>query len=309
MNKKIAILIPCFNEEATIRKVINDFQLSVPDALVYVFDNASTDNTANIAIDSGAIVCKEPKKGKGSVVKRMFADVDADIYVIVDGDDTYEASKCPILIQKLLEENLDLIVGVRKVDGSIDAYRWGHVFGNWMLTNSVSLIFGAGFTDMLSGYRVMSKRFVKSIPISSKGFEIETEMTVHALQVGVSFDEIETIYNARPVGSESKLNTFKDGFRILVMILILFKDGRPFQFFSLISLLFFIMSIIFAFPLFITYSETGFVPRLPTVILSTGLMVLAFMSLISGIILDSLARLKLETKRANYLTLTSPRAD
>jgi len=309
MNNKIAILIPCFNEETTIQKVVNDFQSSVPEALIYVFDNASTDNTADIAKDSGAIVYKESKIGKGLVVKRMFADIDADVYVIVDGDDTYEASKCPIMIKKLLLENLDLLVGTRKVEDSIGAYRWGHIFGNWMLTNSVSIIFGTGFTDMLSGYRIMSKRFVKSMPILSKGFEIETEMTVHALQVGASYGEIETIYNSRPAGSESKLSTFKDGFRILGMILLLFKDGRPFQFFSLISIFFFISSIFFAYPIFITYSETALVPRLPTVVLSTGLMGLAFLSLISGVILDSLGRLKLEVKRANYLTLSSPRKD
>jgi len=306
MNNKIAVLIPCFNEETTIKKVVNDFQLSVPEALIYVFDNASTDNTADIAKDAGALVYREPKKGKGSVMKRMFADIDADVYIVVDGDDTYDADVCPLMVNKMLEEKLDLLVGIRKVEGNINAYRWGHVFGNWMLTTSVSMIFGAGFTDMLSGYRVMSKRFVKTMTISSRGFEVETEMTVHALQVSASFGEIETIYKERPEGSESKLSTFKDGFRILGMILLLFKDGRPFQFFSIFSIVFCTASIIFALPIFITYSETGLVPRLPTVILSTGLMVLAFLCLISGIILDSLGRFKLEVKRASYLTLSSP---
>ena len=305
MNKKIAVLIPCFNEEKTIKKVINDFKLAIPDSVVYVFDNASTDNTALIAKKAKAIVYSEKRKGKGIVMQRMFSDINADIYIVVDGDDTYEASKSSEMVERLIEENLDLLVGTRKVIDSIGAYRWGHVFGNWMLTSSVSLIFGKGFNDMLSGYRVMSKRFVKSMPIMSKGFEVETEITVHALQVGATFGEIDTIYNARPEGSISKLSTFKDGFRILFMILLLFKEGRPFQFFSIISIMFFSISVVFAFPIFITFSETGFVPRIPTTILSTGLMILSFLSLISGVILDSLSRLKLDLKRINYLSFNS----
>jgi glycosyltransferase involved in cell wall biosynthesis len=305
MKNKIAVLIPCYNEELTISRVVSDFQGSLPEATIYVYDNASTDNTSKVATKAGALVFQEPNKGKGNVVRRMFADIEANIYVIVDGDDTYEASKCPEMIEQVVNNNLDMVVATRKTTNSGGEYRWGHVFGNWMLTRSVSLIFGHGFTDMLSGYRVMSYRFVKSFPITSKGFEIETEMTVHALQVGASYQEIETMYDSRPEGSESKLNTFKDGFRILWMILLLFKGEKPFQFFGLLSLLFFVVSITLSIPLFTTYIETGLVPKIPTAVLSTGLMILSFFSLISGVILDSMSRLKLEGKRANYLSYKS----
>jgi glycosyltransferase involved in cell wall biosynthesis len=303
----VVVLIPCYNEEATIAQVVSEFKCAAPMASIYVYDNASTDKTSEVARQAGAIVRSEPRKGKGNVVRRMFADIDADIYVIVDGDGTYEASKCPEIVQQLIENNLDMIVATRKAVDSEEAYRWGHVFGNWMLTRSVSLIFGHGFTDMLSGYRVMSRRFVKSFPIMSHGFEIETEMTIHALQVGASYKEIETMYDSRPEGSESKLSTFKDGFRILGMILLLFKEEKPFKFFSLFSLFFFIVSIVLSVPVFITYVETGLVPRLPTAILSTGLMIMAFFSLISGVILDSLSRSRLESKRINYLAYKSPK--
>ena len=308
MMNKIAVLIPCYNEELTISRVVNDFQKSLPEATIYFYDNASTDNTSKVATKAGALVFQEPNKGKGNVVRRMFADIEANIYVIVDGDDTYEASKCPEMIDQLVNNNLDMVVATRKTTNSGGEYRWGHVFGNWMLTRSVSLIFGHGFTDMLSGYRVMSCRFVKSFPITSKGFEIETEITVHALQVGVSYEEMETVYDSRPEGSESKLSTFRDGFRILGMILLLFKEEKPFQFFGLLSLLFFMVSIVLSIPIFVTYVETGLVPRMPTAILSTGLMILSFFSLISGVILDSLSRSKLEAKRANYLSYKSLKA-
>ena len=301
----IAVLIPCYNEEAAINKVVHDFQLAVPSALIYVYYNASTDSTIEIATKAGAIVRTEPHKGKGNVMRRMFSDIEADIYIIVDGDDTYESSKCSEMINQLIDHNLDMVVATRKTENSSGEYRWGHVFGNWMLTRSVSFIFGHGFTDTLSGYRAMSNRFVKSFPIMSQGFEIETEMTVHALQVGASYQEIETIYDSRPEGSESKLSTFKDGFRILKMILILFKEEKPFQFFGAFSLLFFVVSIILSIPVFFTYLETGLVPRLPTAILSTGLIILAFLSLISGVILDSLSRSRSEVKRANYLSFKS----
>jgi len=307
MINNVAILIPCHNEESTIGSVIDDFKIALPEALIYVYDNLSTDNTSKVARDHGAIVRAEPNKGKGNVVRRMFSDVEADIYIMVDGDNTYEISRCPEMVNKLINNNLDMIVGTRKTDNGSGEYRWGHVFGNWMLTHSVSLIFGRGFTDMLSGYRVMSHRFIKSFPITSKGFEIETEMTVHALQVGASYAEVETLYDSRPEGSESKLSTFKDGFRILRMILVLFKEEKPFQFFGLFSLLFFVVSIVLSIPIFITYVETGLVPRLPTAILSTGLIILAFLSLISGVILDSLSRSRLEVKKNNYLAYKSPK--
>tara|TARA_B110000008_G_C16942930_1_gene553242 strand:+ start:180 stop:1133 length:954 start_codon:yes stop_codon:yes gene_type:complete len=301
----VAVLIPCFNEETTINKVVSEFLLEIPKASIYVYDNASTDKTATEASKAGAIVRFEPNIGKGNVVSRMFADIEADIYIIVDGDDTYEVSKCSEMITKLVEENLDMLVATRKTQNSLGEYRWGHVFGNWLLTRSVSLIFGKGFSDMLSGYRVFSNRFIKSFPILSTGFEIETELTVHALQVGASFAEFETNYESRPEGSESKLNTFIDGFRILGMILILFKENKPFQFFGLFSLLFFVISIILSIPLLLTYMEVGLVPRIPTAILSTGLMILSFFSLISGVILDSLSRSRLESKKANYLLYSS----
>jgi glycosyltransferase involved in cell wall biosynthesis len=303
----IVVLIPCYNEEATIAQVVSAFKRAMPTALIYVYDNASTDKTSEVARQAGAVVRNEPKKGKGNVVRRMFADIDADIYVIVDGDDTYEASKCPKMVQQLIENNLDMVVATRKAIDNEEAYRWGHVFGNWMLTRSVSFIFSQGFSDMLSGYRVMSRRFVKSFPIMSQGFEIETEMTVHALQIGASYKEIETMYDSRPEGSESKLSTFKDGFRILRMILLLFKEEKPFQFFGLFSLLFFVVSIVLSIPVFIAYVETGLVLRMPTAILSTGLMILSFFSLISGVILDSLSRSRLEAKKVNYLAYKSPK--
>jgi glycosyltransferase involved in cell wall biosynthesis len=303
----IAILIPCYNEESTIADVINNFIKYLPDTVIYVYDNASIDNTSKVAIKAGALVYKELNRGKGNVMRRMFADIEADVYVIVDGDGTYDASMCPKMIECLVNDNLDMVVGTRRTNNNDGEYRWGHIFGNWMLTRSVSLIFGRGFTDMLSGYRVMSRRFVKSFPIMSQGFEIETEMTVHALQVGASYQEIETMYDSRPEGSESKLSTFKDGFRILKMILILFKEEKPFQFFGLFSLLLSVVSIVLAVPVFFTYIETGLVPRLPTAVLSTGLMILAFFSLISGVILNSLSRLRLEVKKINYLSYKSPK--
>jgi glycosyltransferase involved in cell wall biosynthesis len=300
---KVAILIPCYNEEKTILEVVAEYKAALPDSTVYVYDNNSSDNTYNVAKEAGAIVYTEPNKGKGNVVRRMFADIDADIYVIVDGDGTYEASKCSEMIHRLIDNNLDMVVATRKAINSKDAYRPGHVFGNWLLTRSVSYLFGHGFTDMLSGYRVMSRRFVKSFPIISKGFEIETEMTIHALQMRVSYEEVGTMYDSRPEGSESKLSTFRDGFRILKMIFLLFKDEKPFHFFGLFSLFLFVFSIILAIPIFITYSETGMVPRLPTAILSVSLMILSFFSIVSGLILDGLSRSKLEVKRISYLSI------
>ena len=306
---RIAVLIPCHNEESTIAKVVGDFVSIVPEAVVYVFDNASEDNTCDIANKAGARVYSEPNKGKGNVTKRMFAEVEADVYVIVDGDDTYEASQCRKMVNKLIEENLDMVVATRKAKDTDNSYRRGHVFGNWMLTRTVSFLFGRGFTDMLSGYRIMSRRFVKSFPVLSKGFEIETEITIHALQVGASYEEVETLYSPRPEGSTSKLSTFGDGFRILGMIFFLFKEEKPFQFFGLLSLILFILSIVLFVPVFITYVDTGMVPRLPTAILSTGLMILSFLSLISGLILASLSRARLEIKRANYLSYPSPKGE
>lgn len=305
MNRSIAILIPCFNEELTISSVVTDFRNVLPQAKIYVCDNASTDNTSKLAEKSGAIVFHEKIRGKGNVIRRMFSDIEADIYIMVDGDNTYEARKSEEMVDVLINSNLDMVVGVRKTSNSDGEYRRGHVFGNWMLTKSVSLIFGSGFSDMLSGYRVMSRRFVKSFPIMSKGFGIETEMTVHALQIGASYAEEDTIYNSRPKGSESKLSTVKDGIKILGTIILLFKEEKPFYFFSIMSLLFFLVSLILSFPIFITYLETGLVPRFPTAILSTGLMIMSFSSFISGVVLDSISRSKLQSKKLNYLMYKS----
>jgi glycosyltransferase involved in cell wall biosynthesis len=305
----IAVIIPCHNEGASITAVINQFREFIPSAQIYVYDNASTDNTAEIARNVGAIVRAEPMKGKGNVVRRMFADIEADIYVMVDGDGTYDASKCPEMVKKLIDNKLDMVVGTRLAVDVNGAYRKGHVFGNWMLTYSVSFLFDQGFTDMLSGYRVMSRRFVKSFPVFSKGFEIETEMTVHALQIGASSGEIVTPYYSRIEGSESKLSTYRDGVRILKMILLLFKEVKPFYFFGLFSLFFFLVSVGFSMPLFLTWLETGLVPRFPTAILSTGLMILSFLSLVSGVILDSLSRARLEEKRMRYLTFSLPSSE
>ncbi len=300
----VAVLIPCYNEEATITKVINDFRLAIPSALIYVYDNSSTDKTAEIATKAGAIVRTEPSKGKGNVIRRMFADIESDIYIMVDGDDTYEASKSQKMVTQLVQKDLDMIVGIRKAIEVKKSYRRGHVFGNWLLTQTVAFLFGKGFNDMLSGYRVMSRRFVKSFPIISKGFEIETEMTIHTLQIGIPYGEVETAYNERPVDSESKLSTFRDGFRIISMIFFLFKEEKPFQFFGLIAILLLLVSIILFIPIFSTYINTGLVPRLPTAILSMGLITMAFFSLSFGVILDSLSRLRMESKKIHYLSLS-----
>ena len=301
---KIAILIPCYNEEAAIKKVVNDFQLAIPSALVYVYDNASTDKTVEIATKAGAIVRTEPNKGKGNVMRRMFSDIESDVYIIVDGADTYEASIAPKMIEQLVQEELDMVVGIRRSLEVKKSYRRGHVFGNWLLTRAVAFLFGKGFNDMLSGYRVMSRRFVKSFPIISKGFEIETEMTIHTLQIGIPYGEVETAYNERPMDSESKLSTFRDGFRIIKMIFFLFKEEKPFQFFGLIAILLLLVSIILLIPIFSTYISTGFVPRLPTAILAMGLITMAFFSLSFGVILDSLSRLRMESKKIHYLSLS-----
>ncbi|WPE17712.1 glycosyltransferase family 2 protein [Candidatus Thioglobus autotrophicus] len=303
--KKIAILIPCHNEENTIGSVIDSFFKYIPESKVYVYDNASVDGTSEIAKAHGAIVSYEPNKGKGNVVRRMFADIVADIYIILDGDETYDVSMAPLMVNKLIDENLDMVVGTRKATIAKDAYRSGHIFGNWLLTSAVSLAFNSGFTDMLSGYRIMSHRFVKSFPINSNGFEIETEMTVHALQLKTPFSEVETSYDARPEGSQSKLNTWSDGFRILGMIVLLIKEYKPFQFFGIFSIVFAIISFMLSVPIILTWIDTGLVPRLPTAILSMGVMILAVISLSSGIILDSVSRARLEKKRLQYLTLNS----
>jgi glycosyltransferase involved in cell wall biosynthesis len=302
----IAVLVPCYNEEAAVGRVIADFRAALPTAVVYVYDNNSRDRTAEVAAAAGATVRREPLQGKGNVVRRMFADVEADVYVLVDGDDTYHAASAPQLIAKLIGEQLDMVTGAR-VDNVQAAYRPGHRFGNLLLTSLATGIFGHRTEDMLSGYRVLSRRFVKSFPSLSAGFEIETELTVHALELRMPLAELPTPYKERPVGSVSKLSTFRDGFRILWLIGKLVKEERPVQFFGVGALVLAIISVIIAVPVFRTYVETGLVPRLPTAVLATGLMLLAFLSLVCGLILDTVTRGRREMKRLAYLALSAPR--
>tara|TARA_B110000008_G_C16964764_1_gene561519 strand:- start:2171 stop:3112 length:942 start_codon:yes stop_codon:yes gene_type:complete len=306
MNKslKLAVLIPCFNEETTIKKVISDFKSALPQASIYVYDNASQDSTSSVASLAGAVVFEEPNKGKGNVIRRMFADLESDIFIMVDGDATYDASMAPKMIDELVQNNLDIVIGTRTASDR-GAYRSGHVLGNKAITGAVSFIFKGGFTDMLSGYRAMSRRFVKTFPIVSSGFEIETEMAIHILQLGIPYKEIKTKYDPRPMGSESKLNTWSDGVRILKMIIFLFKEQRPFQLFGIFFLILMLLSLTLSIPLVITYIETGLVPRFPTAILVIGMTILAFVSLSAGIILDSVSRAKLENKRLHYLNFQS----
>ncbi|MGH8572626.1 MAG: glycosyltransferase family 2 protein, partial [Gammaproteobacteria bacterium] len=283
----IAVLVPCYQEEAAIARVVRDFKAALPDAAVYVYDNNSTDRTAAVARAAGAVVRLEPLQGKGNVVRRMFADVEADVYVLVDGDDTYSA---PGLVRRLLAERLDM-VNAAWVSTAEAAYRPGHRFGNLMLTTLVALVFGKRTMHMLSGYRVFSRRFVKTFPALAKGFEIETELTVHALDLRMPIAEIPTPYRQRPPpGSRSKLSTFKDGFRILWMIAKLVKEERPMESFSVTAAALALASVGFAWPIFATYMETGLVPRLPTAVLSTGLMILAFLALSCGLILETVTR-------------------
>jgi glycosyltransferase involved in cell wall biosynthesis len=302
---KIAVLVPCYNEEAAIATVVKDFRAALPGAAIFVFDNNSTDKTAAVARAAGAEVFQERHQGKGFVVRRMFTDVEADIYVLVDGDATYDAASANRMIARLLEERLDMVVATR-VDSEKAAYRAGHRTGNWLLTAFVAAMFGPTFNDMLSGYRVFSRRFVKSFPMLSAGFEIETELTVHALELGLAVAEIDAPYYARPEGSASKLNTWRDGYRILRTIIKLYRAERPQAFFVGIGIALAIASIGFAIPVFVTYMETGLVPRLPTAILSTGLMLLAFLSVAVGLVLDTVTRGRREIKLLAYLSHRAP---
>jgi len=298
---RIAVLVPCFNEEAAIGTVVRDFRKSLPSAAIYVYDNNSTDRTIALARAAGAIVRSERRQGKGHVVRRMFADVDADIYVLVDGDATYDAPSAPGMIETLVNGHLDMVVGLR-VDQVEAAYRRGHRTGNWMLTRFLSSVFGQAFKDVLSGYRVFSRRFVKSFPVLSDGFEIETELTVHTLELALPVAEVETPYYARPEGSFSKLNTWRDGFRILGTILKLYRSEKPLRFFSAIGVLLAALAIVLAVPVFVTYLEQGVVPRLPTAVLSTGLMIVAMLSVSSGLVLDTVTRGRREMKLLAYLS-------
>ena len=304
---RIAVLVPCFNEEAAVATVIADFRKALPQAEIYVYDNNSTDRTVAVAREAGAQVRSERRQGKGHVVRRMFADVDADIYVLVDGDATYDAASSPRMIAALCEDHLDMVVGLR-VDRAEAAYRPGHRFGNRMLTGFLSMVFGRAFKDILSGYRVMSRRFVKSFPVLSDGFEIETEISVHALELALAVVEIETPYFERPAGSVSKLNTWRDGFRILGTILKLYRSEKPLRFFTVIGGFLALVSIGLAIPVVVTYLEQGVVPRLPTAVLAMGLMILAVLSVSSGLVLDTVTRGRRETKLLAYLAQAALRA-
>lgn len=301
----IAVLVPCYNEEVAVAQVVKGFRAALPGATIFVFDNNSTDNTALAARAAGAEVFEEKRQGKGYVVRRMFTDVEADIYVLVDGDATYDAPSVTAMIERLLEDRLDMVVANR-VDREEAAYRAGHRTGNWLLTAFVASVFGPSFKDMLSGYRVFSRRFVKSFPVLSGGFEIETELTVHALELGLAVEEIDTPYYARPKGSASKLNTWSDGFRILRTIFRLYRAERPLPFFGAIGLMLAIVSIGFAIPVVTTYLETGLVPRLPTAVLATGLMILASLSVAIGLVLDTVTRGRREMKLLAYLAQRAP---
>ena len=297
----IAVLVPCYNEEAAVATVVADFRKALPSATIYVYDNNSKDRTVAVAREAGAEVRSETHQGKGHVVRRMFADVDADVYVLVDGDATYDAPSAPKMVEKLVAEHLDMVVGLR-VDQSVAAYRPGHRTGNWMLTSFLASVFGETFTDILSGYRVFSRRFVKSFPVLSDGFEIETELSVHALELALPVAEVSTPYYARPEGSFSKLNTWRDGFRILGTILRLYRSEKPLRFFTAIGVFLMLVSIGLAVPIVITYLEEGVVPRLPTAVLSTGLMIVAVLAISSGLVLDTVTRGRREMKLLAYLS-------
>ncbi len=302
---RIAVLIPCFNEAAAIATVVRDFRAALPDAIVYVYDNNSTDGTAEVARAAGAVVRREPLQGKGNVIRRMFADIEADFYVLVDGDATYDAAAAPAMLERACQEGLDMVTGVRVAEGGA-AYRRGHRFGNRLLTGLVAFVFGNRVSDMLSGYRVFSRRFVKSFPALASGFETETEFTVHALELAMPIGEVPVRYRERPAGTASKLNTIRDGVRILRTIVQLVKEERPLPFFSIAAGLLFLFGVLLFWPVLLTYLETGFVPRLPTAILSLGLVLLSFLSLACGLILDTVTRGRREAKRIAYLAIPGP---
>jgi glycosyltransferase involved in cell wall biosynthesis len=302
---EVAVLVPCYNEEHAIAKVVADFRHALPAAAIYVYDNNSTDGTVAAARQAGAVVRREAHQGKGHVVRRMFNDIEADLYVLVDGDATYDAPSAPAMIAKLVEDRLDMVVACR-MDRDEAAYRPGHRAGNRLLTGFVAHIFGRAFSDILSGYRVFSRRFVKSFPILSGGFEIETELTVHALELELPVGELATPYYSRPEGSASKLSTWHDGFRILWTVLKLYRAERPLPLFGAFGLALVIVSIGLAIPIVITYVQEGVVPRLPTAVLSTGLMLLAFLSFACGLILDTVTRGRREAKLMAYLALRAP---
>jgi glycosyltransferase involved in cell wall biosynthesis len=302
---RIAVLVPCYNEEAAIGKVVRDFRAALPGAIVYVYDNNSKDETEARAREAGAVVRREYRQGKGNVVRRMFADIEADIYLMIDGDDTYDAAVAPELVRTLVEGNYDIVAGQR-IATATEAYRAGHILGNKLLTGLTSLMFRVRLKDMLTGYRVFSRRFVKSFPFTAEGFGIETELTVHAVRLLMPMIEVPTKYKERPPGSVSKLSTYRDGFRILFTIAGLVREERPLIFFSAIFVLLAGVSLLLGVPLILEYLHTHLVPRFPTAILATSLMVLGFLSLAVGLVLDTVTRGRWEAKRMAYLAMPGP---
>ena len=304
---RIAVLLPCYNEEAAIAATVAGFRSALPTATIYVYDNNSGDRTREVAVGAGAVVRSESQQGKGHVVRRMFADIDADIYVMADGDLTYDPKAAPAMVDLLVADQLDMVVGTRRHEEK-EAYRGGHVLGNKLFTGLLSGLFGRSFSDIFSGYRVFSRRFVKSFPVLSSGFEIETEMSVHALELRMPVGEVETAYAARPEGSESKLSTFRDGWRILTTIVTLYRIERPVLFFGSIGAFLLALAITLSVPLVITYLNTGLVPRFPTAILVTGIVVIAVLSFFAGLILDTVTRGRREVRRLAYLSVPGPGA-
>jgi glycosyltransferase involved in cell wall biosynthesis len=303
---KIAVLLPCYNEEAAIGATVRGFREALPDATVYVYDNNSRDRTCEVAAEAGAVVRSEKQQGKGNVVRRMFADIDADVYVMADGDLTYDPAAAPTMVDMLIAGQLDMVVGTRRHEAK-SAYRGGHVLGNRVFTGLLAGLFGRSFSDIFSGYRVFSRRFVKSFPVLSAGFEIETEMSVHALELRMPVGELETSYAARPEGSHSKLSTYGDGWRILKTIATLYRVERPALFYGAIGAILVIAAIVLAIPLVETYMETGLVPRFPTAILVTGMIIIAVLCVFAGLILDTVTRGRREVRRLSYLSLAAPR--
>jgi glycosyltransferase involved in cell wall biosynthesis len=302
---RVAVLLPCYNEEAAIAATVRGFREALPGATVYVYDNNSKDRTREVAAEAGAVVRTEPQQGKGHVVRRMFADIDADVYVMADGDLTYDPKAAPLMVDMVVAEQLDMVVGTRKHEVK-DAYRGGHVLGNKLFTGLLSGLFGRSFTDIFSGYRVFSRRFVKSFPVLSSGFEIETEISVHALELRMPVGEVETVYAARPEGSESKLSTFRDGWRILKTIVTLYRIERPVLFYGSIGAFLLAVALVLSIPLVITYYHTGLVPRVPTAILVTGMTIIAVLCFFAGLILDTVTRGRREVRRLAYLAQSAP---
>ena len=302
---RIAVLLPCFNEETAIAATVAGFRAALPSATVYVYDNNSSDRTCELAAAAGAVVRTERQQGKGHVVRRMFADIDADVYLMADGDLTYDPKAAPAMVDQLLAEQLDMVVGTRKHEEK-EAYRGGHVLGNRIFTGLLSGLFGRSFSDIFSGYWLFSRRFVKSFPVLSSGFEIETEISVHALELRMPVGEVETVYAARPEGSESKLSTFSDGWRILTTIVTLYRIERPVLFFGTIGALLLAAAILLSIPLVVTYLHTGLVPRFPTAILATGLVIVAVLCFFAGLILDTVTRGRREVRRLAYLAFPAP---